>query len=170
MIPISPLKPPFKWLAPLLTWTEPVALELEAALEAKFVVDPALLTKTEVVLPPETTTEVVYPAGGVQVVEVFATVVEEPVFPVPPLVLGKVEDEERERRVEAWIEVVVVGVESVEDETTPDEVAAEEPAHWPSTQLLVAHWLSAVQNVSRFQHRTWHLVGTYPTTSTTRLA
>jgi len=59
------------------------------------------LTKTEVVLPPETTTEVVYPAGGVQVVEVFATVVEEPVFPVPPLVLGKVEDEERERRVEA---------------------------------------------------------------------
>lgn len=63
--------------------------------------DPALLTKTEVVLPPETTTEVVCQAGGVQVAEKFAAVFEEPVFPVPLLVLGKVEDKEREMRVEA---------------------------------------------------------------------
>jgi len=34
-------------------------------LEPKLVVAPALLTKTEVVIPPDTTTEVVYLAGGV---------------------------------------------------------------------------------------------------------
>jgi hypothetical protein len=128
MTPISPLNPPVNWLAPLLACTEPVALGLEVALEAKFVVDPALLTKTEVVLPPEITTEVVYPAGGVQVVEAFESVVEEPIFPVPLLAVSEVDDEEREVRVEARIEVVVVmGVESVEDETAED--AAEEPAH-----------------------------------------
>jgi hypothetical protein len=127
MIPISPLNPPVNWLAPLLACTKPVALGLEVALEAKFLVDPALLTKTEVGLPPETTTEVVYPAGGVQVVEAFESVVEEPNFPVPLLAVSEVDDEGREVRVEARIEVVVVRVESVEDETPED--AAEEPAH-----------------------------------------
>jgi hypothetical protein len=74
---------------------------LEVALEAKFVVDPALLTKTEVVLPPETEMEVVYPAEGVQVVEAFESAVEKLTFPVSLLVLGTVDDEVVEREVEA---------------------------------------------------------------------
>jgi hypothetical protein len=98
MTPTSPPNLPVNYPAPLLACTEPVGLEV--VLEAKFVVDLALLTKTEVVFLPETNTEVLYPAGGVQMVDAFESVAEEPLFPVTLVVLSEIDDEEREVRPE----------------------------------------------------------------------